>query len=167
MSIGVMIQRATFFLPVTQSAFVLWCNSLHRLLHPTCCHFRDKTKQSANWLASGLYVPCDFIHYRCLGWRNRKRGKCWCVAHRCVWLCDFSASVLYVRRTTAFQRRHFVTFRDTVHTFSEVNTQDEHEWITRTRTSNCRKFSANFTDDAHELPSLQPEQLCTRSEVQL
>lgn len=51
--------------------------------------FRNKTKQSANWLVSGLYVPCDFIYYRCLGWRNRKEGKYWCVAHQCMYRSIF------------------------------------------------------------------------------
>lgn len=144
------IQRMSFCLLVT--AFVLYYNSLHRLL-PTCCHF--ETKRNSRLIGSCQGYTSHVISF-IIGVSVDATGREESIGALRIDVCiaRFFGPVLHVRRTTAFQRRHFVAFRDTAHTFSEVNTRGECEWITRTRTPNCRKFSANFTDDAHELPSV-------------
>lgn len=43
---------------------------------PDVLSFRSKT--NSRLIGSRqAYVPCDFIHYWCLGWRNRKRREYW------------------------------------------------------------------------------------------
>lgn len=139
-------------------------NSLHHLLHPTCRHF--ETKRNSRLIGSHQDCTSHVISFIIGISVDRKWRKYWCVAHQCIHSI-FRSRFTCSSRTTAFQ--HFVAFRETAHTrFPYFQfTPGEREWITRTRTPNCWKFSANFTDDAHELPSAQPEQLCIRSEVRL
>lgn len=120
--------------------------------------FRDKTKQSANWLASGLHVPCDFIHYRC---RSNVTGSGESIGpHRArpMYRGDFSALFCAPvgRCVSTSTSLHFATYAILDIRFPK-SIQAGHGWITHTRTLNCRKFSLNFTDDARELPFVQPE----------
>lgn len=118
-----------------------------------CCHF--ETKRNSRLIGSCQGYTSHVISF-IIGVSVDATGREESIgaSRTDVCIARFFGPVLHVRRTTAFQRRHFVAFRDTAHTFSEVNTRGECEWITRTRMPNCRKFSANFTDDAHELPSV-------------
>jgi len=151
------------FLCVMQDSVLPSLMQFITLLHPNALSFPNKTKQ-ANWLAQGYTSHViSFI----IGVSVDATGSEESIdAHWCVYRAIFRSRFV-CPLSTAFQRRHFVAFHDTAYTFSEVNTRDKREWITRTRMLNCRKFSANFTDDAHELPSVQLEQLCMHPEVRL
>lgn len=114
--------------------------------------FWDKTKQSANWLASGSWYTSHMTSFIIgVGLCNRKREKYWSAVYR----GDFSALFCtpVARCVSTSTLLHFATYA-MLWTYVRFpkSIQAGREWITRTRTLNCRKFSPNFTDDARQLP---------------
>lgn len=127
------------------------------LFYPLCCHFG--TKRNSRLIGSCQdYMSHVTLFIIGVGRRNRKRGKVSVRIAAPMYRGDFSALFCTPvgRCVSTSTSLHFATYAILDIRFPK-SIQAGREWITRTRTLNCRKFSPNFTDDARELP------LCSRN----